>query len=69
MKGHEFIRRVKKYGKRRGIPVRINEERGKGSHVTLYFGNRLTIIKDRKKEIGTGLYRSMLNQLGIEDDI
>ena len=27
-------------GRARGIPVRVDTERGKGSHVTLYYGDR-----------------------------
>jgi len=41
-------------------------ERGKGSHATLYYGDRLTTIKDRKEEIGKGLYKAMLKQPGIK---
>jgi len=44
----------------------INQNRGKGSHATLSFGNRLTTIKDLKKEIGKGLLRSMLKDLGLD---
>jgi mRNA interferase HicA len=35
MTGNEFIRKVKALGKRRGIPVVLNANRGKGSHQTL----------------------------------
>jgi hypothetical protein len=69
VKGQEFIGEVKRYGRRHGVPVHIVAERGKGSHITLYLGKRFTIVKDRKKEIGKGLYHSMLKQLGIENEI
>ena len=69
MNGSEFIRRVRRYGRKRRVSVRVVEECGKGSHVTLYYGDRFTVVKDRKKEIGTGLYQSMLKQLGIRDAI
>ena len=65
--GSEFIRMIKKRGKRHGIPVHTNEERGKGSHITLYYGDNFTIVKDRKKEIGKGLQQAMLKQLGINE--
>jgi mRNA interferase HicA len=45
--------------------VRIDDERGKGSHATVYVGERVTVIKDRRKEIGPGLLHSMLRQLGL----
>jgi hypothetical protein len=36
-----------------------------GSHGRLYYGNRFTTLKDRKKEIGPGLLNAMLAQLGL----
>ena len=41
---------------------------GAGSHGTLYAGNRRTTVKDRKKEIGKGLFGKMLTDLGIDRD-
>lgn len=69
MTGAEFIRRVRKLGKARGIPVRFEARIGKGSHGRLYYGGRFTTVKDRK-DIGPGLLHAMLAQLGVsEDDI
>ena len=65
--GNEFLRRLNRFGRARGIPVRIDEERGKGSHVTVYLGERFTVVKDRRKEIGPGLLHSMLRQLGLTE--
>ena len=53
MKGSEFLRKG---------------ERGSGSHGTLYVGNRFTVVKDLKKEIGAGLLSDMLKQLGIRKE-
>ena len=39
--------------------------RGKGSHGRLYYGDRFTTLKDRRKEIGPGLLNAMLHQLGL----
>ena len=66
MKGREFIERVIKIGRERSVPVRIDTERGKGSHITLYYGSRFTIVKDRRKDIGPGLLSSMVRQLGLD---
>ena len=66
MKGRDFIERVSKIGRERGIPVRIDTERGKGSHLTLYYGSRFTDVKDRRKDIGPGLLSSMIRQLGLD---
>lgn len=65
MKGGEFVRKIRRLGKSRGIGVRFEKRHGKGSHGTLYFGGRKTTVKDRRKEIGEGLLRAMLSQLGL----
>ena len=48
-----------------GFPFRIDSKRGKGSHVTLYYGSRKTTVKDRRKEISAGLLSAMVRQLGL----
>lgn len=63
--GAELIKRVKRIGKRRGVAVEFVKERGKGSHGTLYFGDRRTTVKHRQAELGTGLLHAMLRQLGL----
>lgn len=67
MTGSELLRRLKRLGRERGIPVEFVEERGKGSHGTLCFGERATVMKDRRSEIGPGLLHSMLRQLGLNE--
>jgi mRNA interferase HicA len=59
VKGSEFLR------KRNKLAYRWDPERGAGSHGTLYLGERLTIVKDLKKELGPGLLADMCKQLGI----
>jgi mRNA interferase HicA len=66
MTGAELIRAIRKLGRRRGLDVRLVTQRGKGSHGTLYYGDRKTIVKDRKKELSRGLLVDMLRQLGLE---
>jgi mRNA interferase HicA len=63
--GGEFVRRVQKAGRKRGIAVEFVAERGKGSHATLYYGERRTTVKDRRKELSPGLLAAMLRQLGL----
>ncbi|MFY9972081.1 MAG: type II toxin-antitoxin system HicA family toxin [Roseiarcus sp.] len=65
MLGSEFERRIRKVGRKRGVPVSFDSSHGKGSHGRLYFGGRFTTLKDRKKEIGPGLLKAMLDQLGL----
>lgn len=66
MNGSELLKRLKKIARERNLRIELVHERGKGSHGTLYFGNRFTVMKDRKKEIGPGLLKKMLNDLGLE---
>ncbi|MBF0368365.1 MAG: hypothetical protein HQL52_02810 [Magnetococcales bacterium] len=66
MNGSEFLTRLKKLARERHIPFRFICERGKGSHGTLYFGEAMTVVKDRKKEIGPGLLNKMLKDLGLK---
>jgi mRNA interferase HicA len=63
--GNEFERRIRKLGRRRGVAVSFDSSQGKGSHGRLYYGDRFTTLKDRKKEIGPGLFSAMLGQLGL----
>jgi mRNA interferase HicA len=65
MTGRELLRRVQRLGRSRGIAVRFDQRHGKGSHGTLLYGNRKTTVKDLRKEIGMGLLREMLGQLGL----
>jgi hypothetical protein len=64
--GHELERRIRKLGRRTGISVSFDRAHGKGSHGRLYYGERFTTLKDRKKEIGPGLLSAMLGQLGLK---
>jgi mRNA interferase HicA len=61
------VRKLHRLGCARGVRVRTDEERGKGSHVTVYVGERFTVIKDRRNEIGRDLPRAILRQLGLTE--
>ncbi len=65
MTGAEFIRRVRRVAKARNAAIRFEARQGKGSHGRLYYGERFTTVKDRKKEIGPGLLQKMLADLGL----
>ena len=66
MNGNELLKRLKKIARQRNLQLQFVRERGKGSHGTLYLGDRYTIMKDRKKEIGPGLLKKMLTDLGLD---
>ncbi len=63
--GGEFVRKVKRVGRRKGVAVEFIPERGKGSHATLYYGARRTTVKHRQAELSPGLLHAMLAQLGL----
>ncbi|MEO8098950.1 MAG: type II toxin-antitoxin system HicA family toxin [Acidobacteriota bacterium] len=62
------MRRVKVAAQRRSVKFRWVPERGVGSHGTLYLGERFTVVKDLKKEIGPGLLAAMCKQLGVRKE-
>ena len=65
MTGDEFVRRVRRLGRGRGVKVRFESRPGKGSHGRLYFGGRFTTVKDKRKQLGAGLLAAMLRQIGL----
>jgi mRNA interferase HicA len=67
MKGSEFLRKIKDLGFQNDVHVHIEHRRGKGSHATLFYGERFTIIRNLKDELKTGTYKAMLKQLGITE--
>lgn len=66
MNGREFIARARKWAKAEDVEVRFAASEGPGSHGTLHVGQRKTTVKDRKKELGKGLVRKILADLGID---
>ncbi len=68
MRGNEFIRRVRQIAKERGLTCHVDEKRGKGSHVILYYGSRFTVVRNPKDELKTGSLHGMLKQLGLTLD-
>ena len=68
MNGKELIKKLKKLARLRDEQLKVLKARGKGSHGTLYYGDRRTILKDPKKEIGKGLLNSMLEDLGLDKE-
>ncbi len=66
MTGRQFIGRVRRWARARKLEVRFVAAEGRGSHGSLYVGDRKTTVKDRRKEIGKGLLAKMLADLGID---
>ena len=64
MNGREFTRRARRYARRTGQRFYRDARRGKGSHVTVYVGERRTLVK--YGEIQSPMLFSMLRELGID---
>ena len=65
MRGAELVWKLRRLGKMRGLQFSYESRHGKGSHGQLLFGDRLTTLKDPKKDIGPGLLHAVLSQLGL----
>lgn len=66
MNGNEWLRRLRRLAKERGMDVRVDRKRGKGSHVTVYFGSRYTIVPQLKNELKPGTFRHVCSQLEVD---
>jgi mRNA interferase HicA len=65
MTGNEFIRKVRRLGRKKRVAVQFVARRGKGSHGTLLYGTRFTVVRNPKDELKTGTFHAMLDQLGL----
>ena len=63
MNGREFVRRARRYARRRELEFAFDPSKGKGSHGTIYMGDRRTQVQHG--EIATGTLMSMFRELGI----
>ena len=59
------MQRVVRLARQSGTSCRFVAAHGRGSHGTLYFGNRLTVVVDRKRELTKDALHGMLRQLGL----
>jgi mRNA interferase HicA len=67
MKGSEFLHKLRHYARVRGVLCRFVPERGKGSHGTIYLGDRRAVIRNLKDELKSGTLYAMMKQLGIKE--
>jgi len=61
------VRRIQALGKQKAMEVRWVAQRGKGSHGLLYFGSRMTTVRNLKDEVDKRAYHKMLSQLGLNE--
>jgi mRNA interferase HicA len=62
----ELLRKLKRLAKERDLYFGVRAERGKGGHVTVYMGDRFTILPQHgRRELSTGTFHAILKQLGL----
>ena len=66
VKRARFISRLRRYASNNDLEFRWDESRGKGSHGTVYVGDRRTTVKTG--ELKPGYVRLLLDQLGLPPD-
>ncbi len=62
----QFLRRLRKYCRKLGLSISVEESRGKGSHLTVEVEDRRTIVKGG--ELSPIYIKLVLRQLGLPDD-
>ena len=68
MNSKQFIHSIRRLGRKRGLAVSLDKDRGKGSHAVIYFGSRRTTLPTHRGDIGKGLLGKLCKQLGITRD-
>lgn len=63
MNGDELLRILRKLAKAQGVELDVQS--GRGDHVKVRFGDRITVLPGRKEEIRTGTFHAIAKQLGI----
>ena len=66
MRSAEFIRRMRRLGRKSRIPFRCYPRRVVGSHGKVNYGDRAATIIDLRHEIRPDILRTKCRQLGID---
>ena len=65
MTGKEFLRRIRRLARQRGLAFSWHPDKGQGSHGVLKLGEKRTVVRNLKDELKTGTLHAMLKQLGL----
>jgi len=66
VKRDRFLSQLRRYCRKNRLTLRIDQNRGKGSHITDEVGSRRTIVKSG--ELRPGYIALLLKQLGVPPD-
>ncbi len=68
MKAPELLRRLRKYARKNGLAFDERRDRGKGGHITIFVGARMSRLPTGSGDLKTGMFRAILKQLDIKED-
>ena len=65
MKQAELVRKLRRLARRTGTDFHTLKTQGKGSHITLFYGDRRSTCP--QGELKTGTFHKVLRDLGLRD--
>ena len=66
MKRDRFLSRLRRYCRKHNLTYEVDQARGKGSHITVFVGDRRTVVKGG--ELTPGYVALLLKQLRLPPD-
>ncbi len=66
MNTQDFIRKLRRYARKRDIHFEVKKHESKGSHRRVYIGKRRTTVP-WTEDLTKGIVHTILKQLGIDD--
>ena len=66
MKRDRFLSRLRRYCRKQNLNYEVDQARGKGSHITVFVGDRRTVVKGG--ELTPGYVALLLKQLRLPLD-
>ena len=67
MTTREFVRKLRRWARKRRIYFAVRNHESKGSHRTIYLGDRKTTVPWTTSDLTPGAFRGVLKQLGVDD--
>ena len=62
----QLVRQLKTLSRKRCVKHSVEKKRGKGSHITIYFGDRKAVVP--KGELKKGTLHAIFKQLNLKQD-
>lgn len=63
MTREQLIRALRRYARKRNIAFEVDTKKGKGSHYTVFVGDKFTTVQDK---INPGRIERVLKQLNVD---